>query len=394
MQTKTFLSISLLTIAGAGPLHAAETSPDVAAQLNTANGLLRDGDIEGAMTAYDELKQLGPPSAELSYNHAVAQYRQGDVAAAAEQFKAVAAADDNAIAAKARFNLGNCDYVSALQQAEQDRPAAIGRLESAIGHYRSALAVDPSDAEARANIELAAQMIEKLREEEKNEQEQQQQQQQNDQDQQQQDQQQNQDQQQDGQQDQQDQQQSGEQDSEQQDDSQQQNSDQQDSESSEQSQEEQQESDQSSDQQSEQQQGEQQESEEQSDQESSASEEQQQDRSQQQQQQSSTQSQSKQQPSEQNSPEKFDEQDAAAEADEATDEEADEPPKGELSAAEQSEEEASDEQKPAGRVLKEGEMTEEEADKMLQAIRDRDMLRRLQRQATERNQHIPVDRDW
>jgi Ca-activated chloride channel family protein len=39
-------------------------------------------------------------------------------------------------------------------------------------------------------------------------------------------------------------------------------------------------------------------------------------------------------------------------------------------------------------------MTEEEARKMLQAIRDRDMLRRLRRQAAERSRRIPVERDW
>ena len=39
-------------------------------------------------------------------------------------------------------------------------------------------------------------------------------------------------------------------------------------------------------------------------------------------------------------------------------------------------------------------MTAQEAEKMLQAIRDREMIRRLQRQAAERNRHVPVDRDW
>jgi Ca-activated chloride channel family protein len=41
-----------------------------------------------------------------------------------------------------------------------------------------------------------------------------------------------------------------------------------------------------------------------------------------------------------------------------------------------------------------GAMTMQEAEKMLQAIRDQEMIRRLRRQAAERNQHIPVDRDW
>jgi Ca-activated chloride channel family protein len=41
-----------------------------------------------------------------------------------------------------------------------------------------------------------------------------------------------------------------------------------------------------------------------------------------------------------------------------------------------------------------GLMTKEEAMKMLQAVRDRDMLRRLQQQRRERLRHVPVERDW
>ncbi|MCO6047760.1 hypothetical protein NG895_27975 [Aeoliella sp. ICT_H6.2] len=401
---KTLFSIVLLTIGSAGPLYAAEANQDVATQLNSANALLRDGDVEGAMAAYQQLEQLGPPSAALIYNHAVAQYRHGDVAAAAEQFKSVAASDDDAIAAKARFNLGNCDYVSALQLVEQDRPAAIDRLRSAIEHYRSALDVDTADAEARANIELAAQMIDRLQEEERQEQEQQQEQQQQ-QDRQQQDQQ-------DQQGEQQDQQQDSSQQSQDQNQSsaEQQNSEQQNSDSSEQSQQEDQQSDnqeaenqeaqdqQASDgqSQSEQQQPEdQQAQEQQAGEDASESEEQQQQNAETQNQpQASTQSMSQEQASQQESQEIGEEQNSGAESDEISEEQANEPPKGELSAVEQSDEQDADEQQAAGKVLKEGEMTEEEADKMLQSIRDRDMLRRLRREATERSRHIPVDRDW
>ena len=41
-----------------------------------------------------------------------------------------------------------------------------------------------------------------------------------------------------------------------------------------------------------------------------------------------------------------------------------------------------------------GKMTRQEAEKMLQAIRDEEMIRRLRRQAIERSQHVNVDRDW
>lgn len=72
------------------------------------------------------------------------------------------------------------------------------------------------------------------------------------------------------------------------------------------------------------------------------------------------------------------------------------PPQGELTAA--SEEEAKDgkDKQPiaAFNPSKDGEMTQEEADKMLQAIRDREMLRRYQRRQQEMRQYVPVDRDW
>jgi hypothetical protein len=45
-------------------------------------------------------------------------------------------------------------------------------------------------------------------------------------------------------------------------------------------------------------------------------------------------------------------------------------------------------------IVPDGAMTQQEAEKMLQAIRDQEMLRRLRRLATERNQHVQVDRDW
>ena len=48
----------------------------------------------------------------------------------------------------------------------------------------------------------------------------------------------------------------------------------------------------------------------------------------------------------------------------------------------------------AGPNAKDGLMTREEALKMLQSVRDRDMLRRMQQQRQERSRHVPVDRDW
>jgi len=41
-----------------------------------------------------------------------------------------------------------------------------------------------------------------------------------------------------------------------------------------------------------------------------------------------------------------------------------------------------------------GLMTRQEALKMLQSVRDRDMLRRLQLQRRQRARRVPVEKDW
>src|SRR5258707_1095974 len=156
---------------------AAEGERELAVEINKANGLLRSGDVDGAVKAYRQVQNGAPDRADLSYNMAVAQYRKGEVAAAEKLFNQVSAAEDDGLAAKARYNLGNCNYAAALRTAETDHAAAIKGLEKAIENYRSALEIDSNDADSRANIELASAMIDKLHEQDKKQQQQQKQQQ-------------------------------------------------------------------------------------------------------------------------------------------------------------------------------------------------------------------------
>src|SRR5258705_4807465 len=97
---------------------AADGEREVAIEINKANGLLRSGDVDAAVKAYRQVQNGTPDRADLSYNMAVAQYRKGDVAAAEKLFSHASAAEDDALAAKARYNLGNCNYAAALRIAE------------------------------------------------------------------------------------------------------------------------------------------------------------------------------------------------------------------------------------------------------------------------------------
>src|SRR6476661_6482145 len=92
---------------------AGEGEREIAAEINKANGLLRSGDVDGAVKAYHQVQNGAPDRADLSYNMAVAQYRKGDVTAAEKLFNQASAAEDDTLAARARYNLGNCNYAAA-----------------------------------------------------------------------------------------------------------------------------------------------------------------------------------------------------------------------------------------------------------------------------------------
>ncbi len=376
MRQITHTLPALLLAALAWPLAASASSLEAqvasANRINAANEMVREGKLDEAIDSYRQVQPTDDDRDALQFNLGVAQFRSGDLAAAKEAFTAAAASGDARLASSSRYNLGNCLYAGAVQQAQQDKAAAIGSLQEAIAHYRGALRGDPDNADARANIELASQLIRKLQEE----QQQQQQQQKQNQDQQQQDS--NSDQQQNQQ------------------DSQSQQSENQDSQDSE------------SESQSSQSQGEGQESESQPKEENqSNSSEQQGDKSDDE---SSSES-SEEKPSElsneqqsqssddqQGKPSQANEQQSAAGEPSPSEEDAQEQevPAGELSAAGEQEQQQGEPRAAAmaDPGTDDGLMSKEEALKMLQAVRDRDMLRRLRQQQAERSRHVPVDRDW
>jgi hypothetical protein len=431
------IGLMLSSLLAGGRVLAAEGEREVAVEINKANGLLRSGDVDGAVKAYQQVQGGARDRADLSYNMAVAQYRKGDMAAAEQLFNQASASGNDALAAKARYNLGNCNYAAALRAAEKDHPAAIKGLEKAIENYRSALEVDSNDADSRANIELASAMIDKLREQDKKQQQQQQQKQQDQKDQQNKD-----------QKDQKQENSKQQENQEKKDSQQQKGKDQQQSQEKQQNQ--QQKSDSSNEKKSQdnkssenqQQKKDEKSKENSSDESKSESQEQksqpQESKSEQKDSKSGSQGQekgnsggqkqgSKSQDQSQATPDKpqddsadekkadqtqqrqsqtsakqkpKDQQPTQAESKQSEQEKEQKgsaAPKGTLSAADQKAGKADAHGKEvAGKpeVVKEGEMTVQEAEKMLQAIRDQEMIRRLKRQATERNQHVPVDRDW
>jgi len=78
------------------------------------------------------------------------RYRLGDLEAAAQSFEAAGAAGDDRLRAHAWYDLGNVAFER-------------GRLEDAIEHYHRTLDLDPTDADAKFNLEVASAELERRR---------------------------------------------------------------------------------------------------------------------------------------------------------------------------------------------------------------------------------------
>jgi len=153
---------------------------------NQGNEAFAAQDYDGALTAYNQAQEQSPKLAEPHYNSANTHYRQGAYDQAQQQIElalvseqAQAGLDQNTY-----YNLGNTLY-----QAQQ--------YEAAIEAYKEALRLNPSDLEAKQNLELALRQLQQQQQEQQEEQQQDQQQDEQQQDEQQQDQQQQDEQQQD-----------------------------------------------------------------------------------------------------------------------------------------------------------------------------------------------------
>ena len=363
----------------------------IADRINAANELVRENKTVEAIEAYNAIESSNAEyQDELNYNLANAHYRNSDIDAALTLFSETAVSSNAQIASNSRFNLGNCRYAKALPLAQQNPKQAIAELQQASQHFRSALRLDRSLSDARENLERATKLIQQLKQ-------QQEQQQQNDN-------QQSQDKDQEGEKSDETQESNNETDSQQKQESD--SSESQDNQESDRSdkspaddssQADQQPSsksedgDQNSDQQDSSEQGEQASGEDGSNQQNDSPQ--------------GNQGETNSQRDAENS--KTSGQESDGSEDESQDSSrnqnesgSNQPPDGELSSLNSSESEDGPQQGNAsGAVAQQAEsengmMTRQEALKLLQAVRDRDMIRRYRQRQRQRQQRVPVEKDW
>jgi len=162
--------------------------------LESANTLITHQQWAEAAVLLDEyVRSEDEPSPEVMYDLGVAMYNIGEYEPAAKAFDAsMASTSDPTLKSYSAFNLGNAVYSQTLESLEgkgTEAPSdedlillenAKTQIKQVLESYRTAIKHDPTDLDARANGELAWQMLKQLDEMQEQMEEQQQQQQEQD----------------------------------------------------------------------------------------------------------------------------------------------------------------------------------------------------------------------
>jgi Ca-activated chloride channel family protein len=165
------LALGVLTLA---PSLAFARPGSARELLRQGNRLYGDSQFAEAVNKYNEVLVEQPQAVEPKFNKANSYYRLDDLGEAMDLYQQVAAQTKNmSLVAKAKYNLGNCYFQRGTKQRDSDLQKAIDDMETSIATWRQVLEIEPQNAKAAKNIEVARLTIKDLLDQLKKQQEQQ-----------------------------------------------------------------------------------------------------------------------------------------------------------------------------------------------------------------------------
>ena len=138
--------ISMALLVG-GTLPMIASAQPGRSEVTEGNRLYNESRFDEAHEQYLAALRAAPDSSIAPFNDGNALYRTGEFQRAIEAFQEAAERDDPAIDGHAWYNLGN-----ALYRQQQ--------LEPALEAYKQALRENPTDADAKHNLELTLEQLE------------------------------------------------------------------------------------------------------------------------------------------------------------------------------------------------------------------------------------------
>jgi Ca-activated chloride channel family protein len=157
-------------------LVMAHTAFADSARVSTSQGnqLYGQGKFDEAIKQYDQALIDRPEALEPKFNKANSYYRLDDLGQAMNLYREVAAeSKDMKLVTKAKYNLGNCSFQQGSKQRDSNLQKAVEEMETAIGHWRAVLDIEPENKKAAKNIEVARLIIKDILDQLKNQQQQQ-----------------------------------------------------------------------------------------------------------------------------------------------------------------------------------------------------------------------------
>jgi len=131
----------------------AESANDLVKKGNQA---FRNGDYDGAQSAYEKASVESPESPHIYFNKGTAQYRKGNYRDAASLFEQAAVKTrDLRLEARSWYNRGNCLFRESERQRDSDLRKSLEALKDAIACYQQALKLDSAWEDAAHNIEVS-----------------------------------------------------------------------------------------------------------------------------------------------------------------------------------------------------------------------------------------------
>ena len=106
------------------PPSSRGTAAEIGAAILRAESAMTSGEWPVAAAAWAEVGRLDPTLAGAAYNQGVARYRSGDFEKAAESFQKSAELGDANLAAQSMYNEGTARYAEALQRLNAASPGA------------------------------------------------------------------------------------------------------------------------------------------------------------------------------------------------------------------------------------------------------------------------------
>jgi len=160
MNRATVILIAIAGLAAGAALGRPVDEARAAAQRGEA--AYAAGKYDEALAEFERAAAALPdPPPELLHNQAAALFKLGRLSEARALWEQIRTRKDAAFEARTTYNLGNVDYAEALASAQPpggtapDPEAAQRCLAAAADRYRAALRLDPTLTDARANLELA-----------------------------------------------------------------------------------------------------------------------------------------------------------------------------------------------------------------------------------------------